>query len=426
MSEPILAIRNGKSSRAFSLTPQDLLEDRSLSSDAKVVISWMIGRPKNWIFRIGHLRESLGIHSDSKWRRIRNELTEKGFLSIKRHVKNGEIAWDVRVNLGDYDMRRFDDKAQRAVPAVDPAPVVVETVSESAEIAESVAIVKDPVSAAADPAPAVETEAETLAVSMLPVPAVESVEIESEIPDLPAPAPAPAARGKRRAAPALPVEIAEAIKPSQQFLAAKLFESLCEQRLDGSVGEKLDARGRAYAAQIVGEADSPIALLKHLSKVGVRVGRLPELAMPGETIVQAKARLAHREPKQPTYCPAAQESAAKKIDLAAFLESDSNGHDAAPAPAPAAPAPDGAALIKSCPDEYMRWLKSASFATLKMIEDVGGVLAALEKFGPKTLLADEFAQARVALAQTPPQRSAPSSKSGFKGFRDFAASLKRA
>lgn len=415
MPESILAIHNGKSSRAFSLTPQDLLEDRSLSSDAKVVISWMIGKPKGWVFRIGHLRESLGIKSDSVWRRIRKELTEKGFLSIRKYVKNGEIAWDVRVNLVDYDMRRDDgNKANRVVPAVPaPAPAVaaaveVEAVSEiveapavvavetiSSESAESITIVDAPVSAA-------------------PVPAVEIEEIESEIP-------APVASRKRSWAPELPAEIANSIKSSQQFLAAKLFESLCEQKQDGSIGEKLDERGRAYAAQIVSEADSPIALLKHLSKVGVRVGRLPELALPGESIVQAKARLAHREPKQSTYrfdSAQDQKPAKKKMDLVDFIASVDREREK-PAPAPAAPAPvDGAALIKEHANEYMRWLKSASIATHRMIEDAGGVHAALEKFGAKALLANDFAEAHVALAQTPPPQPRPAS-SGLKGLRNL-------
>lgn len=78
--------------------------DLRLSLEARAVLGWMLGRSDGFEIRIGPLCRMLGV-SDTKWRRIRGELTAAGyFVQAKRPGAGGRFVWENEVT--DYPLDR--------------------------------------------------------------------------------------------------------------------------------------------------------------------------------------------------------------------------------------------------------------------------------------------------------------------------------
>lgn len=83
--------------RTWSAIPDDILQDKALSLDARAVLGWMIGRPDGWIIRVGPMLGTLGL-TKHIWSRIRGELLRAGYLFQARHAdEHGRITWLIEV-----------------------------------------------------------------------------------------------------------------------------------------------------------------------------------------------------------------------------------------------------------------------------------------------------------------------------------------
>lgn len=64
----------------YRSAPLLLLEDRRLSSDAKVLATWVLMHGNGWEFRIGYALKQTGIARGRWERRVRQELLEAGYF----------------------------------------------------------------------------------------------------------------------------------------------------------------------------------------------------------------------------------------------------------------------------------------------------------------------------------------------------------
>lgn len=86
----------------FSVVPDALITDRSLTTDARVVLIYLAGRPDDWMPMVGDICGSLGI-SDYKWRGVRASLKEAGILTHQmRSLGRACLEWDFEVDLTRY------------------------------------------------------------------------------------------------------------------------------------------------------------------------------------------------------------------------------------------------------------------------------------------------------------------------------------
>lgn len=77
----------------YAKVPQRVLENRQLSLEARLVLAWLIGRPRGWQLSVSHLCTTLGL-PNQKWRRIRSELEQLGFFVQQRiRCNNGQYTW---------------------------------------------------------------------------------------------------------------------------------------------------------------------------------------------------------------------------------------------------------------------------------------------------------------------------------------------
>jgi hypothetical protein len=92
MTGPVLKIKN---KNHFSVVPDNLLENKSLSLQARAVAGWLVGRSDNFEIRISSLKRILGI-TDFVWVKIRKELEKNGYWKSSRTFdqKTGNIVWE--------------------------------------------------------------------------------------------------------------------------------------------------------------------------------------------------------------------------------------------------------------------------------------------------------------------------------------------
>lgn len=82
-----------KKTRPWAAVPNDLLEDRSLSLRARLVLAWMVGRPDGWEIMVWHMCSTLDM-SDHVWASIRKELEAAGYYQQdRRRAEDGRIQW---------------------------------------------------------------------------------------------------------------------------------------------------------------------------------------------------------------------------------------------------------------------------------------------------------------------------------------------
>jgi hypothetical protein len=72
----------------FTITPNMLIEDDSISIQARFVFIYMASRPDDWDFYMGHMKKSLGLSEDTI-RKYINELCEKGWIIKLGQKKEG-------------------------------------------------------------------------------------------------------------------------------------------------------------------------------------------------------------------------------------------------------------------------------------------------------------------------------------------------
>lgn len=80
-------------SRNYMSVVPDYLFKLELSSDARLVVLYAVGRPTGWVFRAGQITKYLGL-TETRWRSARDELVNAGYLRFfSRRSNKGRFEW---------------------------------------------------------------------------------------------------------------------------------------------------------------------------------------------------------------------------------------------------------------------------------------------------------------------------------------------
>jgi len=80
--------------RSFSAIPDDILEDKRMRTETRLVLGWLIGRPDGWIVRVRHVMAVLGL-SEGRWKTSRREMEKYGYLQqLRKQTADGIFAWE--------------------------------------------------------------------------------------------------------------------------------------------------------------------------------------------------------------------------------------------------------------------------------------------------------------------------------------------
>lgn len=83
--------------RAFSIVPDEILTNKNLSMTARVVLAYLIGRGRGWIFWVKQVQSALGL-SENRWAGARRELEVAGYLKqSKTQGEAGRWVWELEV-----------------------------------------------------------------------------------------------------------------------------------------------------------------------------------------------------------------------------------------------------------------------------------------------------------------------------------------
>ncbi|UAB82865.1 hypothetical protein INR75_11550 [Zunongwangia sp. SCSIO 43204] len=75
----------------FTMVPNDLIEDNTLSDRSRFLYIFLVHKPENWEFRTKHLSDALGMHKDT-FRKYRNELCARGWIEVEEQkIIKGEF-----------------------------------------------------------------------------------------------------------------------------------------------------------------------------------------------------------------------------------------------------------------------------------------------------------------------------------------------
>ena len=75
----------------FTMVPNDLIEDETLSDRSRFLYIFLVHKPENWEFRTKHLSDALGMHKDT-FRKYRNELCARGWIEVEEQkIIKGEF-----------------------------------------------------------------------------------------------------------------------------------------------------------------------------------------------------------------------------------------------------------------------------------------------------------------------------------------------
>lgn len=86
----------------FSVVPDALIVDRTLTADTRLVLIYLAGRPDRWMPQVGDICGTLGI-SDYKWRGVSSALKAVGILTHQmRSLGRAGLEWDLEVDLTRY------------------------------------------------------------------------------------------------------------------------------------------------------------------------------------------------------------------------------------------------------------------------------------------------------------------------------------
>ena len=70
------------SSGNFTIIPNDLIEDETLSDRSRFLYIFLVQKPQDWEFRTKYLSDSLGMHKDT-FRKYRDELCARGWIKVE-------------------------------------------------------------------------------------------------------------------------------------------------------------------------------------------------------------------------------------------------------------------------------------------------------------------------------------------------------
>lgn len=80
--------------RSFSAIPDDILEDKRMRTETRLVLGWLIGRPDGWIVCVRHVMTVLGL-SEGRWKTSRREMEKYGYLQqVRNQTREGTFAWE--------------------------------------------------------------------------------------------------------------------------------------------------------------------------------------------------------------------------------------------------------------------------------------------------------------------------------------------
>ncbi|MEG3620143.1 hypothetical protein V5T82_16890 [Magnetovibrio sp. PR-2] len=83
--------------RPIGSVPEDILIDPEISSDARLVLAWMVSRGERWKILVWYLKERLDL-SDYMWRKVREELKERGYYQqYQKRGEDGKLHWVKKV-----------------------------------------------------------------------------------------------------------------------------------------------------------------------------------------------------------------------------------------------------------------------------------------------------------------------------------------
>ena len=84
--------------RSFSAIPDDILEDKRMRTETRLVLGWLIGRPNGWIVRVRHVMAVLGL-SEGRWKTSRREMEKYGYLQqVRTKTIDGTFQWEHAVS----------------------------------------------------------------------------------------------------------------------------------------------------------------------------------------------------------------------------------------------------------------------------------------------------------------------------------------
>lgn len=116
MSGPDQEIQVRRKLPRFGQVPDAVLEDRSISLEARAVVAYLVGRSDGFRISVGRLCFVLGI-KDSRWRRIRQEMeAARYFLQTRHHSADGTFWWTNEVFDVPYDPATIPPKSTDGQP----------------------------------------------------------------------------------------------------------------------------------------------------------------------------------------------------------------------------------------------------------------------------------------------------------------------
>lgn len=386
----------------YATAPHSLLSSRAYSTTARLVLTWMLDRPIGWTFRVGHIQSELGL-TKTAWARVRAELERAGIVMLEKFGLDWRLDFD-RIKLLDSLVSEPVSinpvsRQKPVVPAAGPvginSPLPAPTIAP-VFLSESYTSPDRLVCDRREPAhyqDQLNQKSSNTPVGVNPSGSAPSAG-ECENPRFVEITPALAARlaGDR-----------------QQRYVGKVIASV----RDAKSGNPLDDQGIADLCALLADPGTldPVALLKSIVRTGFRRGTLADLAHPGETWADAKARVTGKP------APAASPAPAPINPVPAPAPAPAPAVAASVAPAPAPEAPEAAApaaqaaqtdpqaspqasdpkrIIREHLPDYVAWLEhprnvNIAIVTKMLIKSAGSVEAALDVHSPASLLAEEFA-----------------------------------
>lgn len=78
-------VENVRPEHAFTMVPVQLIEDHTLSADARLALIYICSRPSGYLMRVSEIRSVMGL-GDHAWRRVSKELRARGAIVIQKRT----------------------------------------------------------------------------------------------------------------------------------------------------------------------------------------------------------------------------------------------------------------------------------------------------------------------------------------------------
>lgn len=83
--------------RPYSVVPDDILQDKRLSTETRLILAWLLGRPVEWDVYVWQVIKALGL-SEYRWKKSRREMEKFGYMKVVRHKNSdGTFRWEFSV-----------------------------------------------------------------------------------------------------------------------------------------------------------------------------------------------------------------------------------------------------------------------------------------------------------------------------------------